>query len=180
MRISEIGSEMSAGRQSQETGFTLVETLAALSVMALMASVVVLTLPSSGAEFRSEVRQLAARLEMAAQESIVGGRPLGLVLSDDGYAFRRMRNGVWEEIASDRVFAPHRWADRTYFGLELNSFFPVEDASKNRETADTDVPLLRFDPTGLTSDFAIRLERGTVRYVLRADGRNVEVSDANL
>jgi type II secretion system protein H len=180
MRISAIGNEMMPERRSSEAGFSLVEILTALTIMGLMASVVVLSLPDSDAEFRGEVRQLAARLEMAAQESVVDGHSLGFAISDDGYAFQTLRNGVWNDASGDKIFSPHTWSGATAVTLERNSYFVPQDAPDQPAGGGLNTPMVRFDPTGLPPHFTISLERGLSRYVLETKGREIEVSNANL
>jgi type II secretion system protein H len=169
---------MNPKRRSSEAGFTMVEILTALTIMGLMAGVVVLSLPSADAAFRGEVRQLAARLEMAAQESVVGGHALGFAIDGQGYAFQRVQTGSWVEMANDRMFSPHRWNEATSVAFERSSFFQREADAE--EPDGVKLPMLRFDPTGLPARFVIRLERGASRYVVEASGSGVEVSDANL
>lgn len=181
MRISAIGSEMSLKHRSSEAGFTLVEILTALTIMGLMTSVVVLSLPSSDAQFRDEVHQLAARLEMAAQESVIDGQSVGFAIGSDGYAFQRQRNGAWIEFADDRRFSPHQWSKATFVTLERDSFFQRDGRREDRGggASNAALPLVLFDPTGLPAHFTIQLERGPARYLLQSSGRSVEVSDAS-
>lgn len=176
----EIGNKMKPQTRSAQAGFTLVEMLAALTIMAMMTSVVVLTLPSDESRFRSEVRQLAARLELAAQESIVGGRQLGLTISDQGYSFQHLRGDEWELIANDKTFSSHDWSAQTQIIVERDSFFPANTDRSSMKAAEAALPELRFDPTGLPARFSIRIARSNARYVIESNGRSLEVSDASL
>jgi len=171
---------MNLSRASRQAGFTMVEILAALAIMGMMASVVVMTLPGDDRAFRNEVKQLAARLEMAAEESIVTGRSLGFAISNDGYSFQQISNGAWAEIEQNRVFGRHDWSGATFVDFDRSTFFPREEEETEDSEAKTVTPLMSFDPTGLAAQFSIRLERGESRYVLRGEGREVEMSDAGL
>ena len=161
-------------------GFSLVEVLVALAVMSLMAGVVVLALPKGDARLRDEVRQLAVGIEMAAQESVVTGRAMGLAISNEGYRYWRMRDGAWESLEGDHVFGAHVWADATFVEFERSGYFTSPESAQSAADYSYAGPLVHFDPTGIPTQFTIRIERGATRYELLSDGWTIEVSNASL
>jgi prepilin-type N-terminal cleavage/methylation domain-containing protein len=77
------------GRREDERGFTLIEILAVVAIIALVAAFVV---PSMGGlrmrALRAEARQIASQLELARQRAIVTGVPHRLWLELDQAEYR--------------------------------------------------------------------------------------------
>ena len=75
-------------KRSSDAGMPLVETLAALAIVAAMASFSVLSLAglARGADARSEALGLAARLQDAADAALTTSRRFVLEARSDGYA----------------------------------------------------------------------------------------------
>lgn len=76
-------------RRPGETGLTLVEMLVVLAIIGVMAGVTVLAMGASGGGVRaeSEARRLAARLQLAADETMVTHRAIVFAPEADGYSF---------------------------------------------------------------------------------------------
>ena len=90
--------------QPRQGGFTLVEMLVVLTLMAILAGAVVLGLGSGGQGLaaEAEARRLADHLRLAADEIMVTDRALALDWDAEGYAFvsRDPASGRW--IADDQ------------------------------------------------------------------------------
>jgi general secretion pathway protein H len=115
-------------------GFTLVELMVVLAVLALAATVVILTIPGSNARVVAEADRLAVRIAALRDLAIVEGRPMALVISPSGYGFERREAGGWA-VLPGRGFARHNWPR----GVRLTD--PADGA-----------PLrIAFDPVGMTS-----------------------------
>ena len=68
----------------RERGFTLVELLVVVVVMALVGAVAIATLPPPVTEAEATAERLASRLPRLVDEAIVRARPLGLDADADG------------------------------------------------------------------------------------------------
>ena len=89
-------------------GFTLVELMVVLAVLALAATVVILTIPGSNARVAEEADRLAVRIAALRDLAIVEGRPMALVVSPSGYAFERREAGGWMALPG-KGFDQHDW-----------------------------------------------------------------------
>ena len=89
-------------------GFTLVELMVVLAVLALAATVVVLTIPGSNARVTEEADRLAVRIASLRDLAIVEGRPLAVVVSPSGYAFERREADGWSALPG-RAYARRDW-----------------------------------------------------------------------
>lgn len=91
-----------------ERGFTLVELMVVLAIMALAATAVVLTIPGEERTVRSEADRLAARLAAARDVAVIEGRSVSVSFAPSGYGFERRIAGVWQPLPG-RAFDRRDW-----------------------------------------------------------------------
>lgn len=90
------------------TGFTLVEMLIVLLVMALLATAVVLTTGDGGRGVAADATRLASRIAAARETAIVSARPVGVWISRSGYGFDFRADGRWRS-ADQKPFETINW-----------------------------------------------------------------------
>ncbi|MEM0986504.1 MAG: GspH/FimT family pseudopilin [Pseudomonadota bacterium] len=78
-----------------EAGFTLVEILVVVFIVALMSAVVVVNLPAPKPAGLVRADEIARDLRRASQEAIISGEPIALSILDGRYRFERYRAGFW-------------------------------------------------------------------------------------
>jgi general secretion pathway protein H len=117
-----------------QAGFTLVELMVVLAVLALAATVVIMTMPGSNARVSDETDRLAVRIAALRDLAIVEGRPMALVISPSGYGFERRAAAGWE-VLPGRGFARRDWPR----GVRLT------------QPAGSGPVRITFDPVGMTS-----------------------------
>ncbi|MBL0915694.1 MAG: GspH/FimT family pseudopilin [Sphingopyxis sp.] len=89
-------------------GFTLVELMVVLAIMALAATVVVLTIPGEDRNVRTEADRLAARLAAARDVAVIEGRSVAVNFAPSGYGFERRIEGNWQPLPG-RAFEQRNW-----------------------------------------------------------------------
>ena len=89
-------------------GFTLVELMVVLAIMALAATAVVLTMPGEERTVRSEADRLAARLAAARDVAVIEGRSVAVSFAPSGYGFERRISGEWQPLPG-RAFEQRNW-----------------------------------------------------------------------
>lgn len=92
----------------ERNGFTLVELMIVIAVMALLASAVALTAGSVGSGPQDVATRFASRLAAARDEAILTGRPVGAWVSPSGYGFDQLREGRWERL-QEKPFEGDDW-----------------------------------------------------------------------
>jgi general secretion pathway protein H len=95
-------------RRGKARGFTLVELMVVLTILALAATAVVLTIPGEERSVRSEADRLAARLAAARDVAVVEGRSVAVNFAPSGYGFERRIDGAWAPLPG-RAFAQRNW-----------------------------------------------------------------------
>lgn len=94
-------------RRSGEAGLTLIEMLMVLVIIGVATSALVLGTNLAGRDRLAEgaAMRLAAHLEMAVDEGLVGRVPLALMWTAKGYEFRRWGSEGWQAAETPRLVA---------------------------------------------------------------------------
>ena len=102
-------------------GFTLVEILVVVMIVAIVTSVAVLSLGIVGddRELRDEGRRLASLIEVAMDESMLQGREYGIEFMVDAYRFVEFDtlSNRWGEIFGDETLRMRRLPEGAEFDL---------------------------------------------------------------
>ncbi|OZB47299.1 MAG: type II secretion system protein GspH [Thiomonas sp. 14-66-4] len=110
MPTSAAGSSAAmAGRGARQRGFTLVELLVVLLVMALLTGLAALALPRSGQDsMQREADRLAALLDAARQQAAARGEPLAWAPGAAGYTFLQPSPTGWVPL-NDAPLVARAW-----------------------------------------------------------------------
>ncbi|MFP4519601.1 MAG: GspH/FimT family pseudopilin [Oceanicaulis sp.] len=142
---------------NREAGVSLLEMLAALSVVAVMATAVVVLGDFGDAPEEAAGERLMRAFAEAEREALLTGAFVGFSADPDGRGYRFFRAGaaVWLERRDHPALEPVRFSDPD-LGLVL-----VEGgvaARNGREDTRPDAPQIWFDPAGFDDPFVYRLE----------------------
>jgi general secretion pathway protein H len=139
-----------------QQGFTLVELLVVLTIVALMSAAVVLAVPDPEGPLAAEAERFAARAKAAQERAIMDNRSFALKLTADGYAFERRQGREWQTLV-DKPFATVAWKDGTAPSLEGGRII--------------------FDPTGYAEPLRLTLSRGGEQVSVEiAEGGRIRVA----
>ncbi|SFR76885.1 GspH/FimT family pseudopilin [Sphingomonas jatrophae] len=139
-----------APRRHDEAGFTLVELMVVLVIMALSSAAVLFMLPDPRGGVRADAERFAARVRAAQDGAILSGRPVALTLSRAGYRFDERVRGRWA-APSERALASRTWGEGVTAAV----------GGEGR---------VLFDPTGAVEPLALTLAREDERIAVRIEG----------
>lgn len=138
----------------RRNGFTLVELMVVVAVMAMIAGAIVVTAAAPGSGPASSASRFASRLAAARDEAVVSGRPISAWVAPSGYGFEHYRAGTWQPMSA-RPFEGDDWQKGTTVAL------PAGRVS------------IRFDSLGLPdrpTSLALVRDGRTVRVRIAANG----------
>lgn len=104
------GTGIAAHRRNGEAGLTLVEMLVVLAIIAVMAGAVSLGIGSvtRAPSVETEARRLAARLQAAADDAMLGDRMVAFTAQRNGYGFATIGTGGAMIARTDDAFGFHK------------------------------------------------------------------------
>jgi general secretion pathway protein H len=97
---------------NREGGFTLIELMVVITIIALASAVVVFAIPDPRGRVVDEAERFAARVLAARDDAVVQGRDVRVRVSAGGYSVERRRRGTWEALR-DKPFRSVEWAAGT-------------------------------------------------------------------
>lgn len=101
----------------RQRGFTLIELLVTMVVIAVAAGLLIpqLSWIRSTPPLQLELRDLAARIELARDEAALQGRNFGIRFYPDGYAFLDLdeTSQVWTTMDGDELLGSEQFAEDT-------------------------------------------------------------------
>lgn len=146
-------------QRSGESGMTMIEVLVVLSLIAFSAGVVTLALPSTASvrSLNQEADLFAARINLAAEQSLIERRQLRMIWSAEGYGFEEWAEDGWQDVEVGALSQNHRF-DR---GIALTQGFGT---SRGSVTVTPDL----FPPEGGLQEWLLRA--GALVRVVTFDG----------
>ena len=80
-------------------GFTLLEVLVVIAIIAICSSLLMIAMPGEAALADREARRLAALVEAATSEARASGQPIAWTAERTGYSFwQRSEDGEWQRF----------------------------------------------------------------------------------
>jgi len=140
-------------------GFTLIEILVVMVLVALLASVVAFTVGQGNQrrELINEAKRLHGVLRMAADEAIYQNLEIGVVIDEEGYEFLGYDEDkeIWVSLPQPflkaRAFPDWMW-------LELNRDYEVRELPVDEESEEkTPVPEFVLLSSGEATPFRLRM-----------------------
>jgi type II secretion system protein H len=137
--------------RSASAGFTLVEVMATLAIVALVASSVLLMSPGADSRLRSALESMATRIDLASDQSILMNRQLALVATSEGYHFERLDEDGWRRLETVPSLGFQAWPA---------SGAPEIEGEGGESDVTTSHRLARFDPLGGATPMRLRFGEG--------------------
>jgi len=163
---------------ARTSGFSLLEILVVLTILAVLTGTVILSFTGAESEqaLKGAAERLAMRIELARQHSLTRNREWGVYVEDAGYRFAEFdpEQRIWMEMIR-RPFNENDLPDLVGLSLDLEEYdsLPFEE--------DEDLPQILIFSSGEITPFTLLLEPEweTNPWVVASDGlARVEASRA--
>lgn len=148
------------GRINPQAGLTLLEVLIVLSIIAVMASAVVMGASASrDRSAQAEAHRLAVKLRTAADDALLSQRTYRFVWTEDSYRFELPdNNGVYRAVATEQLAEVSNLSARLHLESDLPRNF------------------INIRPDGLGDDARFVLSARADGWAVRFDGLKADVS----
>lgn len=162
-------------RYRQQKGFTLLEILAVVVIIGITITFASLSLGSRAGEDRlaSEAERLQALLVLAADEAIVQGEEIGLLVAADGYAFYHLQENQWTAFEQGSLRERSLPAGMTLYlasdGQEDVQIPLPKDQGKNPDKQPS--PQILMLSSGELTPFVLQLRAEHLNAFYQAEGK---------
>lgn len=159
---------------AKQAGFTLVELLVVLVIIALLSGVTVLTIGQRDSQaFASEVSRLALLIQQASDRALMKQEVLGLVVEDQSYYFSELNGtpAAWQPIEQGH-WALHTLPENIELSLEAEQY----SGAAFSDTRDIEIVFL---PSGQYTAFRAELRSSQSSRRLIGDGYSAVQSQSN-
>jgi len=139
-----------------QSGFTLLEIMVVITIVALMASSVLLTVGNNTADssaYRTQKAQLAAKLRALAQSAQLQQQWRGLYFENNSYQPMLFSTGKWQNIPDTK--AVNISSEQSYLLLIDNEIVDTRNLEKEAHSS-VNSPQILVSPAGLFNRFEVR------------------------
>lgn len=151
---------MTAARpfSTHEAGVSLLETLAALSIVAMLATAVIVMVDFADEPEAEAGERLLRAFNEARREALLSGEFIGFAADPDGRGYRFLAPGeeIWRERRDHPALEPVRFSDPDLV-LMLEEGGVARRSAGERDQVRSLAPEIWFDPAGFDDPFRYRL-----------------------
>lgn len=181
-----LGNSYHMPQRNRSSGFTLLELLVALVIIALLASVAISsTSDDADQTIASEAIKLRQLLLLASEEAVLESREIGVFVDKKAYQFaflestnspiQRLKDRQWSPM-NDDMFRQRKWPERLRLQLLLDDDYEAPELATNDDGEAPPIPAIWIYSTGEVSPFEIRLKDkdSTLVQVIRGTQSGIE------
>jgi len=134
-----------------QKGFTLIEIMVVVVVIAVLMGAVTLAFPPVGDKLLKEnTERFSALISLAQDEAILQSAEVALEIDDKGYSFYRNENNSWSALSE----SPFK---KRQLPVDITSKLFLDGISTNLEERENDSPQIVFLSSGEMTPFTYRL-----------------------
>ncbi len=127
-------------------GFTLVEILAVLMIIGIMAGVIVLSIPAPVSDIEKNTQKLKRIISQISQSAVINNKAYGFSVSGNKVEFMRYENELWQKF------------ETIEFSTQNISIYKNGVRLNLKNTKHMNAPIIIYYTTGLATDFELQIE----------------------
>jgi general secretion pathway protein H len=156
-------------------GFTLVEILVVIVIMAVVISITVLSVSSTGrdSQLDEESRRIEGLVGLLHERALLEGRDFGLRIEPAAYEFvvYDTRRDRWMMLDQEREFRHRELPKGVSFQLQLDSqTVVIKPIDRNMSSGDLPNPQVAIAASGEGTPFRLTLQRDATQAKASVDG----------
>jgi general secretion pathway protein H len=152
----------SARPKAAAAGYTLIEVMVVIAIMALLTSIVIPYLPvDKTKQLLATADRFKLQISYAQSQSILQSQDMGLMLTEDGYQFVQRVPEAWQPV-DDEGIPPTKLDDFLTQQLFIEDTEYLSEEPLDGESA---APAVLFFSSGETTPFEYRLSLSEEAYV---------------
>ncbi|MFV1982459.1 MAG: type II secretion system minor pseudopilin GspH [Thiohalomonadales bacterium] len=143
-------------RLAKNNGFTLIELMVVVALIAIVMGSVVLSVGDGGKLDRLEIetKRMSALIKLLGEEAILKNKEFAVVIDETEYDFQELdKNNKWKSLEGDAVFHKRKITDNSIIEMILEDFDVDFEAQKEKE----DVKIFLLS-SGEMSPFEIKIK----------------------
>lgn len=159
-------------------GFSLIELLVVLTILAFAAIVVVINAPTMRSDVRTAAERFALTLRVADDEAALSGRALRLVMEENQYFFEQYGGGEWRAAPIGNFPAVIELPRDVFLIATTESLVADNEARLLRPTdekPEEESEKMLIDPAGLPASLTAEFSQNNNRWTVTRNERG-EVS----
>lgn len=163
------------GHADSPAGFTLVEVLVVVLIIGLLFGVAILAINPGNRDARleKEATRLWRLMLLAAEESLLQAREIGVHVADSGYAFYTLQDGEWQIVVGDKRLREREFPDFVRPEVEIEGLRIVLDESPSEAKPQ----IMMLSSGEMIPDFAILIrDRETDRTYRLAPSEEMDIA----
>lgn len=158
-------------KKGVQCGFTLLELLVVVFIIAVVAGMAVISTGNIGVDrlLEQEARRARVLFGLAAQEAMLQGRPLGVVVEPQAYRFLVAGSEDWAEFQYSGPLRERRLLDGFQMNISNMEHAGAVDFGRQQRQEDDLHPQILFFPTGEMNPFTLSFQHRSHQggYVLQ-------------
>jgi general secretion pathway protein H len=155
-----LSQRVSPSQEGYQCGFTLLELLVVVFIIAVIAGMAVISTGNIGVDrlLEQEARRARVLFGLAAQEAMLQGRPLGVVVEPQAYRFLVAGNEDWAEFQYSGPLRERQLLDGFQLSISNTEQAGVFDFGQQQQKEGTPSPQILFFPTGEMNPFSLSFQ----------------------
>lgn len=171
-RNNQIGSVFSRCRT--RSGFTLIELMVVLVIIGIIATSVVISIPTDkrSEHMETEMQRIQALLQMAREEAVMQNEEIALRVEENSYSFEILGDKGWQAITDDKIFRERKVVEGTELALKVDNL-EIKFGQQQAEAGEDKIPPPRIFILSsgeiMPFELILRTHDQSLQYTLKAE-----------